>query len=415
MKGRIIVVEFAISLVVFLLLLAGSSQAGGLYLSTFGTPAQGTASAGANAIADDAATAFNNPAGMTRLDDHEALMGLAPGFGTTKFDADAQTPSGGGDGGDQGGFIPISSSQYVHKLSERWRLGVSLFSFSGASLDPDDDWAGRHETTEVTLMSLTLTPTVAVRLTDWLSVGGGVQITYGKLDMKVRVPPSPPRWGPTVKLKDLDDWQVAPIVGVLLEPTDELRLGVLYQGETDFNFKGKIEIPVGGFEPALDLNLPLAQAVRTSLFWAASERFDLLASGGWEDWSTAKNLPVSVARGSASVPLNFRDTWYVAAGVHYHLNDAWTLQTGLRYDKSALKDSDRTAALPIDRAWTLGVGGLYDWSEKLRIGFNFVWADLGNAPLNNTTVKGKYRRNDLFLFGLSFDWKKLPWSGKATL
>jgi long-chain fatty acid transport protein len=409
MRGRTIVSEFAASLAV--LLLAGSSQAGGLYLSTFGTPSQGTASAGANAIADSAATAFNNPAGMTRLDDHEALMGLAPGFTTTKFKADAQTPAGGGDGGDQGGFLPISSSQYVHKLSERWRLGLSLLSISGASLDPDDDWAGRHEITKVTLFSLTMTPTVAVRLTDWLSVGGGVAITYGKLDMKVRALGG---FEPTIKLKDLDDWQVAPVVGVLLEPRDDLRLGVVYQGETDFKFKGKIEIPLG-IEPALDLGLPLAQSVRTSLFWAASERFDLLASGGWEDWSAAKNLPVSVVLGSASVPLNFRDTWYVAAGVHYHLNDAWTLQTGVRYDKSALKDSDRTAALPIDRLWTLAVGALYDWSEKLQIGFNFVWADLGSAPLNNTTVKGKYRRNDLFLFGLSFDWKKLPWSGKAML
>jgi long-chain fatty acid transport protein len=409
MRGRTIVAQITVSLAVFLL--AGSAQAGGLYLSTFGTPSQGTASAGANAIADDAATAFNNPAGMTRLDDHEALVGLAPGFTTTKFEADAQTPAGGGDGGEQGGFIPITSSQYVHKLSERWRLGMALFSFSGASLNPDNDWAGRFETTKVTLFSLTMVPTVAVRLTDWLSVGGGVGITYGRLDMDVRVPILRE---PKVKLKDLDDWQVAPVVGVLLEPTEDLRLGVVYMGETDFNFKGKIEIPLG-VEPALDLGLPLAQAVRTSLFWKASDRFDLLASGGWEDWSTAKNLPVSVTRGSNSVPLNFRDTWYVAAGVHYHLKDDWTLQTGLRYDKSALKDSDRTAALPIDRVWTFGVGGLYDWSESLRIGLNFVWADLGTAPLDNATVKGKYTRNELFLFGLSFAWKKLPWSGKATL
>jgi len=411
MRPRTIVARFTASFAVFPLLLAGAAQAGGLYLSTFGTPAQGTASAGANAIADDAATAFNNPAGMTRLDDHQALVGLSPGFSTTKFKSDAQTPAGGDDGGDQGGFLPITSSQYVHKLSERWRLGLSLFSFSGASLDPDDDWAGRFETTKVTLTTLSLAPTVAVRLTDWLSVGGGVGITYGRLNVNVRVPILAE---PTVKLKDLDDWQVAPIVGVLLEPTDELRLGVLYMGETDFNFKGKIEIPLG-FEPALDLGLPLAQAVRTSLFWEASERFDLLASGGWEDWSTAKNLPVSVTRGSASVPTNFRDTWYVAAGVHYHLNDAWTLQTGLRYDKSALEDSDRTAVLPIDRVWTFGVGGLYDWSESLRVGLNFVWADLGTAPLDNATVKGKYTRNEVFLFGVNFAWKKLPWSGRATL
>jgi long-chain fatty acid transport protein len=319
----------------------------------------GDATAGANAIANDASTAFHNPAGMTRLDDHEALMGLAPGFGTTKFDADAQTPSGGGDGGDQGGFVPISSSQYVHKLSERWRLGLSLFSISGAALDPNNGWAGRFETTKVSLLTLSLMPSVAVRLTDWLSVGGGVAISYGKLEMKLKrdvdIPGIPIDVEPTIELNDLVDWQVAPMVGVLLEPTPKLRLGVLYQGETDFKLKGDVEFPFGR-DASIDLEFPLAQAVRTSIFWEASERFDLLGSGGWEDWSTAGELPVSVGPLGASVPLSFRDTWFVAAGVHYHLNDAWTLQTGLRYDSSALKDSDRTTALPVDRAWTLGVG-----------------------------------------------------------
>jgi len=63
-------------------LLAGSSHAGGLYLRTFGDPSMGTASAGANAVAEDASTAQTNPAGMTRLDDHQILSGLAPGFST---------------------------------------------------------------------------------------------------------------------------------------------------------------------------------------------------------------------------------------------------------------------------------------------------------------------------------------------
>jgi long-chain fatty acid transport protein len=92
------------------LFISGSSYAGGLYLSSFGDPSMGTASAGVNAIAADASTAHTNPAGMTRLDDHQILGGLAPGFTTIKFKSDANTPSGGTDGGDQGDFIPISST-----------------------------------------------------------------------------------------------------------------------------------------------------------------------------------------------------------------------------------------------------------------------------------------------------------------
>jgi hypothetical protein len=50
----------------------------------------------------------------------------------------------------------------------------------------------------------------------------------------------------------------------------------------------------------------------------------------------------------------------------------------------------------------------------LKIGLGFSWSDLGNAPVNNPTVSGKYSSNDVFLFNVSFNWKKLPWSGRGT-
>jgi long-chain fatty acid transport protein len=395
------------------LFFAGPSHAGGLYLSSFGDPSMGTASAGANAIAEDASTAHTNPAGMTRLDDHQILGGLAPGFTNVKFKADQQTPNGGSDGGNQGDFIPISSTSYVHKLTDRWRLGMSILSFAGAALDPSDDWAGRFETTEISLFSLTLMPTVAVRVTDWLSVGAGAAITYGILDMRVKAPIA---GEPTIRLKDMDDWAAAPVASVLIEPSPELRFGVVYQGETEFDLDGKIK-NFTAQTPAIELKLPLARAVRTSLYWDATDEIALVMNSGWEDWSAAKSLPVSASAGplgSASIPLKFRDTWYIGLGGYYQLNDEWTLQSGFRYDSSALKDTNRTTALPIDRVWTLGVGGLYDYSEKLKIGLAFSWSSLGSAPVNNPRVKGKYTSNDLFLFNVSLNWKKLPWSGRGT-
>jgi long-chain fatty acid transport protein len=44
-----------------------TTYAGGLYVLEFGTPSMATASAGANALANDASTAFHNPAGTMPL------------------------------------------------------------------------------------------------------------------------------------------------------------------------------------------------------------------------------------------------------------------------------------------------------------------------------------------------------------
>ena len=69
----------AVSLaVVGILGLADTTRAGGLYLSEFGTPTLGTASAGAPAGIDGAATAIHNPAAMTRLDEHQLAVGRPP-------------------------------------------------------------------------------------------------------------------------------------------------------------------------------------------------------------------------------------------------------------------------------------------------------------------------------------------------
>jgi len=392
---------------------AGASQAGGLYLTTFGTIDMGRAGAGAAATASDATTAFHNPAGMTRLDDHAFSGSIAPGVGRVHFDLDeAKSDPPGGDGGQQGGFLPIVSSQYVHKLSDRFRFGFSVLSVSGAVLDPDDDWAGRNEVTELSLLTLSFMPTFAVRVTDWLSIGAGAAVSFGKLKLKLKLPVGNE---PGLKLSDMNDWAAAPVASILVSPMEGLRIGVNYQGKTDFKLDGKVSSSITGIKRDLELGLPLAQAVRTGVHWEATDRLKLNLSAGWEDWSVAKTLPLTTDAGSTSIPLKMRDTWYIGAGVEFVPCEDWMVETGFRYDSSALKDKDRTTSFPIDRVWTLGVGTRWDYSENTQLGFSFGWVNLGKARVDTANVKGKYRSNDLYIFGLHVNFKRLPWSGRATL
>jgi long-chain fatty acid transport protein len=141
--------------------LAGSAGAGGLYLSEFGSPSMGTAGAGAQALADNASTAFHNPAGMTRLNGKQLMVSGGLLYSTIKFDPDADTPIPGNDGGDAGGPAPILGGFYAHSLSEDWKLGVSVISISGAVLDYNDNWTGRYLIQDVTLLTITVNPTAA--------------------------------------------------------------------------------------------------------------------------------------------------------------------------------------------------------------------------------------------------------------
>jgi len=373
----------------------------------------GTAGAGATALGADASTSFHNPAAMTRLDSHQLNIGLAPAVSIVKFDKASTTPVSGGNGGDQGGFIPLLGSSYVHKISDRTRFGLAMFSISGAALDPNDDWAGRNQVTELSLFTLTFVPSLAFRVTDWLSVGGGPTITYGNLNWKLKAP-LPGGGEGTLKFDDLDDWAVAGQVGVLLTPMKKLRIGIVYQSETKLKLTGDTDLP--GTLPALNtkLELPLAQAVRFDVFWQATDNLALLFGAAWENWDTADTVPITLGVGKASLPLGMKDTFKIRGGVHYQLNETWMLQTGLSYDSSALDTSDRIAALPIDEQWRFGLGAVHDWSETTRIGLAFEYLNLGKGRIDNATLEGKFEQNHIFFFMVNLNFAKLPWDGKLS-
>ena len=126
-----------------ILLWAVSASAGGLYVQELATPRNGTAQAGQAAYAYDAATAFYNPAGMSRMEKPQWLLGLQPFITDIQFDLKNTTTFDGGDGSQQGGIVPTLGAYYVRPLNDRWALGASLAGISGGALNPDNDWAGR--------------------------------------------------------------------------------------------------------------------------------------------------------------------------------------------------------------------------------------------------------------------------------
>ncbi|MEE8493318.1 MAG: outer membrane protein transport protein, partial [Nitrospirales bacterium] len=229
-KSRSLACAWALMLV----MLAGPSWAGGLYLSEYGSPSMGVAGAGAQAVAADAATAFHNPAGMTRLDSNQLMLTGGFLYGSVKFDAVDNTPIAGGDGGDAGGFAPILGTYYAHRVTNRLSLGASLVSITGAALEYDDGWAGRELVTKIELLSVTLIPVIAYRITDRLSVGAGPLITYGKLDIRVALP-SPLPVGSEAKI-DGDDVAFGFTASTLFELTERTRFGVYYQSKIDLDF-----------------------------------------------------------------------------------------------------------------------------------------------------------------------------------
>ena len=389
-----------------------SAGAGGLYLNEFATPSMGVAGAGAEAVANDASTnmSFHNPAGMTRLEGHSIALGAGLLQGDTEFDTDPDTPFNGGNGGDQAGWAPLIGSHGVYSVSDDLKLGISMFSLSGAALDPNNSWAGRYSLQDIELLTLTANPGVAYRVNDWLSYGAGATVMYADITYELAaLPINPPVGGSGQAEVDGDDFAFGYNFGALLELSPRTRVGAIYVSKVEPEFSGDLELRTGGgpsFSVGSDLEFTFPQLVRVGVYHELNDRWALLGTVGWEDWSSFDELLVSVQRGSAGIATEWEDTYHFSGGVHYRPTQDWLLQAGITYDTSPVSASARTAYLPMDRQIRYAVGAQYQWNERVNIGGAFEYIDLGDARIDDPTIlTGEYEENRLFMFALNFSYR----------
>jgi long-chain fatty acid transport protein len=264
-------------------------------------------------------------------------------------------------------------------------------------------------------LTISLSPTLAIRITDWLSIGGGPIVTYGVLDwdLKVSFPAVPAGSESNVRLDNLDDWRAAGRIGILFHPSDDFAISVYYNSKTDFELKGHFDGPVG-LTPDLDVNLPLAQFVDVSAYWQATDRLALLATFNWEDWSVADDLQLTLGGLTTSAATGFQDTYKFGIGANYQAAEDWLIQTGVMYDTSALQNKNRITALPVDDQIRVALGAQHDWSDSLTLGLSLVYINLGQAEIRQPTVRGDYDRNHAVVLGLTLAFDTLPWSGKLS-
>jgi long-chain fatty acid transport protein len=411
--------------IIFVLSFASSAHAGGLYLYELGTPDVGAAAAGWAARAQDAATVFTNPAGMTRLEKSELLIGVQPLYLRAEFSPDADTTTSGSDG-DASTWLPAGGLYYVHNLMPKLKIGVSAVGYFGLGLEYENDWVGRYYVQEITLQALGIQPAVAYQVTDWLSFGAGVVALYGVLEQKAAVNNiGPNQPDGRLKIED-DDWTYQVNLGVLVEPRKGTRFGLTYLSEGELEFKDKpnfsnlgpgLEAVLrakGLLDAEIEVDFTMPKALMLSGYHELTDHWAIMGNLGWQDWSEFGKVGVTVASedtSSLTVDRNYKDTWHAAVGVHYRVAAPWLLTAGLAYDSSMVDDDDRTPDLPLGEQWRFGLGARYDWSEKLAlgVGYIFLWSgdldmDVNRGPLAGR-VSGTYENTSMSFINFFLNWK----------
>ena len=389
----------------------------------------GNSFAGAAAAAEDASTIYYNPAGMSFLKGPTQLStGLAYINISTKFSDAGSQPSGtalggvnpaaprplGGTGGDAGGPAFVPNFYVAADIAPDWKAGLGISVPFGLKTQYEGDWLGRFQAVKSSLNTLNINPSVAWKVNDMLSLGGGV--SYQQIDAELSsnanyvaaafaaagagaaaaVPAANAEGRVTVYGGD-SAWGYN--LGAMIQATPGTRIGISYRSSIKYHVTGGANFDnapalLGNLNSAVSLDLKMPDSASVALQQNLGSSWILLADVTWTGWSKIKDLTIMRATGTVlnSTPENFKDTYRYGLGVTYRHSDAWSFKVGAAVDQSPVNDTDRTPRLPDqDRTW-MSVGVKYGVSNDTTVDVGYAHLMVKDASINqnagNTTANG---------------------------
>jgi len=396
-----------IKLAAFLALLSCHSPvfAAAYQLYELGTPVIGTAAVGQAALADDASTAYFNPAGMPQLPGTEVMLGTQFMLPYMNFTPNRANTVSGNNGGSAGSLVPGLGAYFAFHYSPALSFGLSINSPYGGLLNYNNHWVGRYVIQQSAFYAIDVNPSIAYQVNSWLSVGGGIVFEYANLSQTLALRLSPLIDG-QANLR-LDNTAPGFNLGVLLKPTESTKVGIAYRSQVVHHMNGNTNFLNIGLTPVTQTKMVMPASVIASLVQHLNTQFTLLAELGYANWSSMHDTIVTIAGFSAVTPNNWNNTYRAGLGGSYQLNHALLLQAGVSYDSSPTTASKRLPDLPMDRQIRVGAGIVYALVKAASFGLSYEYINFGQASITNTSaygvLSGNYSRNYANVLQLSLN------------
>ena len=381
------------------ILLMSNAYAAGFHLREQSSAAQGNAFAGATAGAENNSYAYYNVAGLTRQKGKQVTIGAS--YIAPKASAKNVKFEDGRRDADVENVVHAAVSPYgtfSYQLNDKTVAGIALNVPYGMITKYDHDWAGSDHGVTSDLKAVDITPMIAYKATDKLSIGAGLQIQYLWAHLT-----NSSIYAKHVQA-DGDALDIGYQLGALYEFNDSTRAGVGYRSAIKHNIKGKLKSSESPIYPLLNqkikVDLETPAMLSFGFYHDINERWAVMAEYQRVFWSSLKNLDYESRNGLnqpgkpyiSHTRENWRDTNFYAIGVSHMLDEQWKLRLGLAYDQSAVKFAHRTPRIPdSDRIWySAGLG--YEYSENLSFDAGYTYISAHDAKLD-TNITGNDGRN----------------------
>lgn len=412
----------SLALVGLLTLPATTAFASGFAIIEQSVSGLGNAFAGGAAVAEDASAIYFNPATLTLLNGQQITSALHVIIPSAKLKKESAinrnslpiSEAGSAEGG-KTALVP--NLYYANNLGNGWALGLGINAPFGLTTDYDRSWVGRYHAVESDVMTININPSVAYKVNDQFSLGGGISVQYIEATLSSMVDAT----GAASTAQDIfvenkaDDWSLGFNLGAIYQASASTRIATAYRSEVKHELKGdtRTEVPAAiaaaPVAPGVTLGdlfqnqgvngkIDLPASASISILHQLSEKLTILGDVSWTGWSSFKELTFNyegagIGGNTSSTTIeNWEDSWRYSIGATYQQSAALKLRCGLAYDQTPIPDAaHRTPRIPgEDRTW-LALGAGYKFSERLSGDVAYAHLFVPNAKIdasNNLTSAG---------------------------
>jgi len=367
----------------------------------------------ANAHGADAA--YYNPAAMVYNEDANLLevdmtyIGLskihyASTSGATNIDSESEkflvpsihyTSKKLGDNGARVGFSVVVPAG----LSKRWTSVPAVYSAE-----------------EFTLETVELNPSMAIPLSNTVSMGVGFRVisSSGVVKAKRAGVYSQNMTGDSIDYGYNLALNYRPVSNLSLAATYRSKVNLSVEGDADLAYTGVLAptVPLPAFSGNYSASVSIPSPATLNL--AAAYTFDtattIEAVYQKTYWSAYKALnfdfsnPYAEGFFGAVKPKNWENTNTYRLGLTQKY-DKWTAMAGFAYDETPVPESTLSYELPDSDAWIVSMGGRYQIDKSWNIGLAGLIDMKENREVHNTSINGEFSNARAYLVTAGIEYR----------
>ena len=324
-------------------------------------------------------------------------------------------------------------------IYDNLKAGITINTPYGSGMDWSNNWAGSMLSQSVKLSIFNVQPTVSYRILPNLSVGAGMMIAWGNVDLNKGLvdpatldkalalqaqamgQPAPEAFGETapasVNLKGNAEIALGYNVGIMWDITDKITVGASYRSKMDMKVKSgdaKLTYANALAENALGTlvglnganftaSMPAVSILSFGVSYRPIEKLTIAFDAQMTGWSAYDKLNIEflddkLSAFNQNITKNYSDSWAYRLGAQYALTNRFDVRAGCYIDTTPVDDNHYNPETPGMTRVCPSVGFSFRPIERVSIDLAFTYvaglgADNKNCEYTDLVAAQQYTQN----------------------